>query len=101
MNSGESNKDKYYRELSTVLELKECTTLGVRSDLDYLSTRISVSPEDEVCLSNAKFVFELIQKKGLLGCNPSSTPISKDMLKLVAHEAEMQMFLDAKGKAEY
>ncbi len=96
-----STKDSYYQALGEILELKDCTTLEVGTDLDYLSTRISVSPENEICLSNAKFVFELIQKKGLLGCNPASTPISKDMIKLVAHEAEMGMFLDPDGKAEY
>ena len=37
----------------------------------------------------------------MVGCNPAKAPISKDMLKLVAHEAELGLFLDAEGKEEY
>jgi hypothetical protein len=96
-----SVKDKYYQELSGLLELKEQVTLSRTQDMDYLSTRISVSPEEEVCLSNAKFMFELITRKGMIGCNPTKTPITKEMLKLAAHEAELGLFLDEAGKTEY
>jgi hypothetical protein len=96
-----SAKEQYYESLSGLLELKAQITLSAGQDMDYLSTRISVSPENEVCLSNAKFLFELITRKEMVGCNPTKAPISKDMLKLVAHEAELGMFIDEAEKVQY
>ena len=99
--SGESVMSKYYKDLSNVFELKGTTVLTPTCDLDYLSVRVSISAESEICLSNAKFVMELIDRKGLTGCNPASSPISKDLIKLVASETELGDFLDAQGKTEY
>jgi hypothetical protein len=69
--------------------------------MDYLSTRISVSPDNEVYLNNAKFLFKLVTRKGIIGCNTTETPITKDTLKLVAHEAELGMFVEDAKKVQY
>jgi hypothetical protein len=62
---------------------------------------MSVSEDNEVCLSNAKFLFSMLKQADMVGCNPTSTPISKDMIKLAAHEADLGMFLDESGIAQY
>ena len=51
-NPANSAKLQYYAKLAEQLELKEQVTLGKTQDMDYLSTRVSISPDDEVCQPN-------------------------------------------------
>jgi hypothetical protein len=94
-------KMQYYSDLSAQLDLKEVETLSKEQDLDYLSLRMSVSEDTEVCISNADFVFKAIERNGMSGCNPAATPICKDMLKIVSEEEQLGLFLDAADKRQY
>ena len=94
-------KKQYYADLAKHLDIKEVETLSKVQDLDYLSLRMSVSDDDEVCISNADFIMKILEKHGLDGCNPAAHPLSKDLLKLVAEEEAAGMYLDDKGKTEF
>ena len=96
-----SLKLDYYEKLSAELDLKEVETLSRDQDLDYLSLRMSVSEKDEVCISNADFIFKVIERHGMSACNPATTPISKDLLKIVGEEAELGQFLNAEDTRQY
>jgi hypothetical protein len=43
--------------------------------------------------SNPKFIDTLVEQVGLTGCNPAKQPITKELLKLIAAEAEMGEYL--------
>jgi hypothetical protein len=94
-------KLQYYEDLAKHLEIRDMETLSRLQNLDYLSLRLSVSADDEVCISNADFILKLIEKHGLIGCNPAVHPISRDLLKIVQAEADAGLFMDATGIREY
>ena len=94
-------KKDYYTKLAGELDLKEVETLSQSQDLDYLSLRMSVSREHEVCISNADFLFKVIERHGMSACNPAITPISKDLLKIVGEEAELGQFLNEADAKQY
>jgi hypothetical protein len=96
-----SLKSDYYEKLAGELDLKEVETLSKGQDLDYLSLRMSVSNDDEVCVSNADFIFKVIERHGMSACNPAVTPISKDLLKIVGEEAELGLFLSEADRRQY
>lgn len=94
-------KLKYYQDLAEHLDLKDVETLSKTQDLDYLSLRMSVSDSDEVCISNADYLVKVLDKHGLTNCNPAAHPISKDLLKIVAEEAESELYLDEAEKTDF
>ena len=96
-----TRKLAYYQQLAGELDIKDVETLSKQVDIDYLSLRLSVSDDDEVCISNADFIQKVVESQGLAGCNPAACPISKELMKIVAKETEAGLFLGSEGKTLY
>ena len=86
-------KDKFYQDLKQRFDIKDIKTLGGDQVIDYLSMRISTDASGETTVCNPEFIDQMVRKAGLEGCNPVKNAITKDLLKEIASEVELEMFV--------
>ena len=92
---------EFYRRLKERFDIKGVTELQGDTTIDYLSMTIGSCPEGNTTLCNPEFVDQLVSKAGLTGCNPAKTAITKDLLREIAAEVEMGLFVSAEDKTKF
>jgi hypothetical protein len=91
----------FYQKLGERFEHKDVRVLEKGEDIDYLSMRLAVDNDGWSTLSNPSYVRKLVNDAGLADCNAAKAPLSKDTLKEIAGEVELEQFLDNQGKTEF
>ena len=102
---GKTTQGEFYRELRKSFEFKEVTSLGGKATIDYLSMTMlaeaSANSEERITLSNPEFIDKMLDSMGLTGCNSTKIPLTKDLLKEIAAEAECGMFVDENEHSDF
>jgi len=86
-------KQPFYDRLKESFEFKDVTSLGGEATIDYLSMTMKAEGTDTVTLSNPEFVDKLVSNLGLDGCNSTKLPITKELLREIAAEAEAGIYV--------
>lgn len=104
------------KEVDRILDIKESEmhealmerfkTKGKRSlrmgiTMDYLSMIVQTEDDYSLCISTDAYNQKILEECDMVGCNPASTPITKELLKKCAEDVEQGKFMDKEATRAY
>jgi len=88
--SSEENKIWFHKTIEELFDTKGMRELEIGHDLDYLSIRISMTPEQDIMLDNQAKIEQYLEEKGLSDCNAGLHPIDRTMVIEMMKDCEEQ-----------